>query len=455
MDGSRTYGENLFKKYFLTQNNADLDRAIEATQDALQSMSGTNVARVLVTNDLGDFFSARYTRTLNERDFCDASSAYAESSTSLTANITQRLRAYGCLFNLHISRQEVEKALEAGVDAVKLLPALVPRSLSSADKQRVLKSAVGLASDTAALAIRFGRLVESFQILEQGRGILLGSLIDIRNMPRDLLERHPDLAQRFASFRDQLNAPESRVSPSEARSYALALKQGESRLQASAGFESLLREIREQPGFDDFLKPLAEQEIHHAASEGPILYINVSEHGCNALVIKQHTLHSVALDRLDIKSLTNQKHKLGKAGPGPREVLEWLWDTIAYPILQTLDLDSSKCTSGQQRVWWVPTQLLSRFPLHAAGYHLEKSPVSVLDSVVSSFASSIKSILHGRKNSANIQLEPKRLLLVAMEDTPRCRSLHSRLSSMRQIRLGVFVSTSELRLMSQNCVSDL
>jgi hypothetical protein len=98
-----------------------------------------------------------------------------------------------------------EKALNAGSGAIKLLPALAPRSLLNSDKQRVLTLIVGLATDAAAVAVYLGKFVEAVQLLEQGRGVLIGNLTDIHSVPLELQLQHPDLADRFILLRDRLS----------------------------------------------------------------------------------------------------------------------------------------------------------------------------------------------------------------------------------------------------------
>ena len=70
------------------------------------------------------------------------------------------------------------------------------------------------------------------------------------------------------------------------------------------------------------------------------------------------------------------------------QVLEWLWDTVAEPVLAALGFDDAP-EEGQPwpRLWWCPTGLLTLFPLHAAGYHgtADGHARSVLDRVVSSY----------------------------------------------------------------------
>jgi hypothetical protein len=102
---------------------------------------------------------------------------------------------------------------------------------------------------------------------------------------------------------------------------------------------------------------------------------------------------------------------------GDYEVLEWLWDTVTQPVLHALGFTSSPTDNTWPHVWWIPTGPLSKFPLHAAGYHVARSGETVLDRAMSSYASSIKAIIRGRRRRLD-SAASKRALLVAMEHTP-------------------------------------
>ena len=72
------------------------------------------------------------------------------------------------------------------------------------------------------------------------------------------------------------------------------------------------------------------------------------------------------------------------------EVLAWLWDVVAAPVLEylgyTAPLDPD---TGGRRVWWIPTGPLSALPVHAAGHHLAGTD-TVLDRVVSSYTPTVR-----------------------------------------------------------------
>jgi CHAT domain-containing protein len=71
-------------------------------------------------------------------------------------------------------------------------------------------------------------------------------------------------------------------------------------------------------------------------------------------------------------------------------------------------------------IWWIPTGLLTKFPLHAAGRHKENSSETVIDRVMSSYSSSIKTMLHSR-SSRSLEIPPsasRQALLIAVPNAP-------------------------------------
>lgn len=79
---------------------------------------------------------------------------------------------------------------------------------------------------------------------------------------------------------------------------------------------------------------------------------------------------------------------------------------------------------------------LSRFPLHAAGYHGKGSTQTVLDRVMSSYSSSIRTIIHGRSRRIHesTPLAQGQVVLVAMQDTPQQQRLPSATNEIELLR---------------------
>jgi hypothetical protein len=276
-----------------------------------------------------------------------------------------------------------------------------------------------LTCDAAAAALNAGKPAAfAMSLLEQGRGALAASLDEIRTDVSDLQALYPDLATQFVLLRDKLDRP---LPPSAAlageNGASFSLAGADQRYNAAIELNELTAKIRQQHGFENFLLPLNEEELLKAGSAGPIIVINVSEYRCDALIIEQDQIMSAPLPDLKVDDI-EEKAQTGSRG-SPR-TLEWLWDVAAGPIMETLGFTGPPASNNWPRVWWIPTGPLSKFPLHAAGYHCKGSNDTVLDRVISSYSSSTRAIIHGRQRRPwqTIATAPNQALLVAMEYTP-------------------------------------
>jgi CHAT domain-containing protein len=139
-------------------------------------------------------------------------------------------------------------------------------------------------------------------------------------------------------------------------------------------------------------------------------------------------------------------------------VLEWLWDTVAGPVLTALGI-SDVPQSGQPwpRIWWCPTGLLALLPLHAAGYHIPvdgRPPRTVMDRAASSYTPTL-SVLASTHHTGGLDPLPATLLFVGIPETPsepgldsvkRENDLLARLLKGRSERLiGEHATTSAVR----------
>lgn len=298
---------------------------------------------------------------------------------------------------------------------------------------------VGLASDAAAVALNAGKQPSvALEFLELGRGVLAASLEELRTDVSELRQRYPELAEKFIRLRNELDLPvvNNTLILNEDPTSSSWQAQANRRYEAGNELDELVADIRTRPGLDDFLCAPSEEETRAAARWGPIVIINVSEYRCDAILVEQHQIRSLALPDLnstDIKTKA-QMGDLGRIG-----VLEWLWNVVAGPVLGALGFTEPP-NEDWPHVWWIPTGALSRFPLHAAGYHSKPSTEAVLDRVMSSYSSSIRASIHGRRRRhRGLQSTPTQALLIAMENTPE----HSRLPS----------TTKEISMLHRLCES--
>ncbi|KAH7184602.1 CHAT domain-containing protein [Fusarium flagelliforme] len=275
---------------------------------------------------------------------------------------------------------EYKQAYEIGRAALDMVPMLAAYLLSHA---------AGLAANTA----------EALSILEQGH------IKELRNV-------FPNLAEEFVRLRDELDSSTgSNVTEKDSSTYGV---QGRRRRDAGKAFDGLLVQIRENPGFEDFLGPLTTNQMLSAADCGPVVVLNSSWMGVDAIIIQEDHLMSFVFPEVkDFQTLQFMpEHEYGSV-----QALEILWNAFMSNILDHLGFTETP-EDGQDwpHVWWVPTGPLSRLPIHAAGLHLERSGKTVMDRVICSYAPSVKALVHGRRRQ-EIRKGPAQALLVAMENT--------------------------------------
>ena len=161
--------------------------------------------------------------------------------------------------------------------------------------------------------------------------------------------------------------------------------------------EDLIEKIRKLPGFERFLLASTEEEVKASAAEGPLIMINVSDYRCDALLVDPDNIRTLQLPLLHASDVRNRLQILD-SGTLDTLLLEWLWETTAKPILDALGLLQTPMDTWP-RIWWIPGGPLARFPLHAAGYH-SHGKENVLDRAISSYSSSVRSLVRSRQNSA-------------------------------------------------------
>ncbi|KAK2469065.1 hypothetical protein H9L39_19333 [Fusarium oxysporum f. sp. albedinis] len=300
-----------------------------------------------------------------------------------------------------------------------------PRSWEHIEKQHMLARFAGLASMAAATALKAEKAVEhALQLLELGRGVIAGLLMEARADISDLRGQHPGLADEFVRLRDELDSPDSKPAyliSTDTTDTPSWKPEAERRRKADQSFDRLVENIRTQPGFSNFLLPPTAAELMAAADPDPIIVVNLSPYRCDSFLIERHGVRAVELPDLTLEEVDRQVRDLRSPCRDTSSLLKWLWDVVCGPSLEALGFTTPP-TPGHNwpRVWWIPTGLLSQMPLHAAGYHAHGSADTVIDRVMSSYASSVKALRYDRRHHIRKSAGPLSdlALLVAMRETP-------------------------------------
>jgi CHAT domain len=431
-----------------TGNKSDLDQAVEAGQRAVALTDRGHQFRALY---LGRLVMALLARSALERDAghhaasasdqAAAGSAGREASQITTAPPAVRAAGAAAWGHAAAAVRNWAEAVQAYQVAVELATRVAPPALARADQEHELAQLVGLGSRAAACCLELGDHDLAVELLEQGRGVLLGQALDARTDLTALASVRPDLATRFAELRLQLDAagtPAGNASllPDGAAnqdSAARASRTAELRRQQDGDLEAVITEARQQPGMERFLLPPRVGELSPTAAGEYVVMITVDEIRCDALLLTAAGVRVVSLPGLSPASVQDHTTKFlasleqtlaAENGDIDAEarltaVLGWLWDTVTSPVLDALGITESPGTGEPwPRIWWCPSGVLSFLPLHAAGHHGTRLAETVLDRAVSSYTATARALLHARRPPTAAAGSAGQVLVVAMEHTP-------------------------------------
>ncbi|KAI0812990.1 TPR domain-containing protein [Xylaria sp. FL0064] len=413
-------GSSLRDRYSRTGDMADLEEAIQVARQAVEATPEDHPDRAIWLNNLGIRLSDRYSRTGAMADLEEAYELFLIALHLYTSPISFRITSGRQLLTSSLIFRNTKEAHQIAQTTIQLIPLLAPRASQNTDKQHLLLQVAGLASDAAAISLQASKnTVAAIEMLETGRSILTNAVYDLRTDVSALQQHHPMLAETFISLRDKLDvqvSSNSTLITSEDLAFA-ARDEANQRREANKQLDALIEKIRAQPGFERFLLPPSKIDMQKAATDGPIVVVNVSSHRCDALIIELSDIRTVALPQLSQKDIESRNCQ-------SLETLPWLWDAILCPVLDVLGFTKTPSDDCWPHVWWIPTGPLVRFPLHAAGNHLNRVSATALDRVISSYSSSIKAIIHARQQQTSQgPVVGRRVTLVAMEETPGQASL--------------------------------
>jgi tetratricopeptide (TPR) repeat protein len=435
--------------------------AVARLREALAIRAPDEPKRAQTLLALGTALVAGESQDQAARD--EALAAFREAARSVTALTTTRIAAAVKWGALAGAGADPAGALSGYAEAVALLPRLAGRQLHRADQERLLGIVPGLASDAAACAIAAGDPSHAVELLELGRGILLGQVLELRTDIAELARQHPGLAARVQALRGLLD---SGLAGAGSEPHGLAtqlLPDGLSQDQPLVAarpvpdqrhalireWDEVLTAIRRLPGFAQFLAAPSMADIEKAAGTGSIVFVNVSSYRSDALILRSTGNQVVRLAELTPEAVNDRVSPflaaLATAGDGNQPIgarlmalttvtgtLGWLWDTVTAPVLERMGLDRCPADGEWPRLWWIPTGALAFLPLHAAGHHPAEGPhslgagdlgpLTVMDRVISSYTPTVRTLMHLRSRPGDSATLP-RPLVVAVPETPQAPSL--------------------------------
>ncbi|MEZ0116014.1 tetratricopeptide (TPR) repeat protein [Catenulispora sp. EB89] len=420
---------SLIDRFKLTRDVADIDAAVATGQEAIAAVRTDHPFRGRFLLVAGDALEARFEHTKDPADADAALGAWREATTITTAPAQVRIQTGRAWGRLAAMLGRWPDAADGYARAVEFLPLLAWLGAGRRSRERLLTSeGSALAADAAACAIAAGQPERAIELLEQGRAVLWSQMLETRTDLTALRLAHPDLAARLDRLRAQLDGTAATPhTPSFPHNV-------DARIASARQWSALLDQVRELSGFHDFARLPALTQLREAAAGGTVVMINISGWRCDALLVSEVGVNVKELPDLTqaatverVNTYLDALREFQSSSEDPatardvmeREIaatLEWLWESIAEPVLDALGHHRLPADDQWPRLWWCPMGPLAILPLHAAGYHSEPGHHSVLDRVISSYTPTLRALSAARSRPQ--PTSPGRLLLIAQPYTP-------------------------------------
>jgi tetratricopeptide (TPR) repeat protein len=381
-------GHALLQRFSKNKQPLDLNNAIEMFQQALTLTLAPHPERATIFYGMAMALTAKYDATFESHVLDEAMDFFRNGSTYPFSTISKRFD-YSRDWARVADERNHPSALEAYQTSISLLPQLAMLGKDIQARRRALTSQanLGLASSAAACASHHNENVKAVELLEAARSVFWSQALQLHTPLNDIKGVHPDLAQRLSDISEQLVLASHRdpssmqMLPAEDENHSLLDKEKRQSEEMSAAWIETIENIRQQPGFEKFLKTKELDELRTAAKNGPVVILNTSSSFCTALIVTfsgdvqcievENMTWDIAqflvqlLDaarnnaQFKITQLLCQKNREGSVGQSQlqsrlfgkmeklgcyspdtafRDILFILWDRIVQPIFRALKL---------------------------------------------------------------------------------------------------------------------
>jgi len=317
-------GNKLESRYKRTGGIADLEAAIQVAEQAVDSTPEDHPDRAGRLNNLGNKLDRRYDRTGDMADYEMSGTLFSTAWNCNNSIPFHRIQAAARAVTVLAQLGNLEQAAQLAHDVITLLPTVSIRSLHRTDQQYAISHFSRLAASACSILLRLHQPEQGLEMLEKGRTTILSQLIGDRSDISTLSEAYG----QFESLLDQINAP----LPSQ--DSEILLKQAQQQRRDSvAAFDSCVQEIRNIPGNERFLLGLTPAEMRACAPGGLIVVVNVTDLGSHAIIVSSSGIKSLELPKLfpgEARGWLGRRWSTGQEGFGSnnknfRDYLAWLW----------------------------------------------------------------------------------------------------------------------------------
>ncbi|CAE6443371.1 unnamed protein product [Rhizoctonia solani] len=381
------------ERFCIHRQLSDFNAAVEALSQAVSLTSEGHVNKPRILNNLAYLYNCRFEQSGNQEELDNAIAHLQKSIECSRGHPVQTFSTARFLARL-LSSNNRPGSLPVYQIAIDCLPQII--WLGEIAPMRIAQTfhLSDLVQEAAAAAILDQEVHLALEWLEQGRSIVWGQFLQLRAPLDDLASVNPELAVELKQVADELYNTSIGIIPSETfepGSFIRPLDWEVQRLhQAANHYDKLLDQVRQTPGFENFLRPKKASELVKAAQSGPIVVVNVHKSRCDSLILfpNKSDIAHIPLPNLyerpalklhvpfDILSRSSEHFDEidGFRGVRPKVVkdqyenmLGELWECVAKPILEALAISTEQPPQELTHITWNTTGPLSLLPLHAAG----------------------------------------------------------------------------------------
>lgn len=279
---------------------ADLARAVDLARSAARGATEDLLATGERLDVLMSALCARYDRTPNEADLAEVIDLAWQVLRADSGRPSSSLETVERCASWAAGHGAWEPAAELYEACVDLMAALASPDRHSETRRYWLSKWALLTRRASACALNVGDPRRAAALLERGRGVLLSQRFDLRTDLADLRAVDDDLAERLEVLRGRLyDVPLLGAGPAP-RIYALDSDKeppdvGSQRRRWLREYGELLAEVRSKPGFEQYLRPVQWDELIAQASPGPVVVPTISEFRSDALILSDGGLRTVEL----------------------------------------------------------------------------------------------------------------------------------------------------------------
>ncbi|KAG2156133.1 TPR-like protein [Suillus clintonianus] len=380
---------------------SDLDEAIELHRTALSLHPPGHYHRSTSLDKLAIGLRDRFKQRGVQSDLDEAFKLHLKLSYLTHAASREDLNAAK---SWATSAEEMNhgSALVAYKTALQFLDQHVALLPSPSRNFDVVREAISsLASDAFSCGLRRGALTTAVELVEQGRAMFWTQLARFRT-PLDELSTSGAAGEALAAEFIQLGALLRNTFDESTEDKSSQIR------QPAVQWDDVVFRIRMCPDFSRFLLPPLFSDLQKAAAGGPVIIVNASRYGCDALIIlsAQDPVH-VPLDiaQAEVSELSSEFQSLAKRfGTSDHRlellnivgILRKLWFRIVSPIVEALKKFIQ--LESDSRIWWCPTAEFTLLPLHAAGPYAIKSQ-NLSQICISSYTPTLATLVRARQRA--------------------------------------------------------